>query len=402
MENIDTTTDPRYALFQQLINAVKNKQPQVPFETTEIDIRQYTDEAWFDYEKTHIFSDVPLIIGCGAMLKEAGDHFTLDHAGKPLLIVRGKDGKLRCFLNVCRHRGVRLSNAEEVAKARTFSCQYHHWTYDLEGKLIFVPSEEGFPELDKSCRALKELAIEEKYGFIWVNPKVGGSINLDQFLGNLAVDLDKFGIAESHYFKQATHICNANWKLIIEAFQDGYHVTRLHNKTVGKFFLDNMTVQERTEQHIRSIVARKGFEEAMNQAPATWNFRQQSSFAHFIWPNTITIIHPDYTSQVSLYPIAVDKTIIIHNCVVEREPQSEKEQAHFERSFKLIDEGVFASEDFYICEQAQLGMKSGANDTLLIGGYESGIRTFHQILRDSIGTYGTHTKGSDLVEAKKT
>ena len=371
-----------------MIDTVKDDVPQVPFRIIEIDTRQYTDRLRFNQEIEHVFSDVPLIVGFSSMLRKPGEHFTFDHAGKPLLIVRGKDNRLRCFLNVCRHRGVRLSNSKEVSDTRTFACQYHHWTYDLEGKLIFVPAEEGFPDLDKSCRALKELAIEEAHGFIWVNLHANGEINLSEFLGNISIDLDEFGMAGDFYFKQSTHVCQANWKLLIEAFQDGYHVTRLHKKTVGEFFEDNLAVQEREKQHIRSIVARKGIKDAMNLTKEKWDFRQHGSFSYFIWPNTTLIMHPDYTSQVTFYPMDVDKTVVVHNCVIGREPQSEKELGHFERSFTLIDEGVFANEDFYVSEQAQIGMSSGANDTLLAGGYEAGLHQFHEIIEEAIGPYG--------------
>jgi Rieske 2Fe-2S family protein len=387
MNTLSPSLDPRYALFQKLVDQAKNKQQPAPFKMTELDTRLYTDEAWFQREMKHIFQDVPLIIGFSCMLPQPGDHFTFDHAGKPMLLVRAKDGKIRCFLNVCRHRGVRLANSPEVSKGRAFTCRYHHWTYDLTGKLIFVPTEESFPGLDKSCRGLKELPVEEEHGFIWVNPRAEGEIDLPGFLGNIASDLDHFGLAGSYFFKQSVHEIKANWKLLIEAFQDGYHVTRLHNKSVGGFFIDNVAIQERVNSHIRSIVARKEFEECLQLPPEKWKFRHHSSFSHFIWPNTITIMHPDYSSQLSLFPLAVDRTIAIHNCVIGREPQSEKELGHFERGFKIIDDGVFAAEDFFVCEQAQLGMNSGANDSFLLGGHESGLRVFHQILQEVIGEY---------------
>lgn len=387
MVNAAINTDPRYTLFQKLVNSIKTKQPLAPLQMTEVDIRQYIDAKWFEYEKEKLFTNVPLIVGFSSMLQKPGEHFTFDEAGMPMLIVRDKAGKLRCFLNVCRHRGVRLANSQEISKAKTFSCPYHHWTYDLEGKLIFVPSEEAFPDLDKSCRSLRELPIEEAHGFIWVNPTLDSRIDLPSFLGNIAVDLEKFDFAGSYFFKQSTRICNANWKLIIEAFQDGYHVTRLHNRSVGGFFLDNQSVQEREQQHLRSIVARKEIGEILDSPPESWNFRFHSSFSHYIFPNTITIMHPDYTSHLSLFPLAVDKTFVLHNCVVEREPKSEKELKHFERGFKIIDEGVFSNEDLFVCEQAQMGIKSRANVTHLVGGYEQGIRTFHEVLRDTLGPF---------------
>ena len=380
-------SDPRSTLLQTLIDCVRENKPQHPLAQSEISTALYSDERWFEHEQKSIFADVPIIVGFSSMIKDAGQFITFDHLGKPLLIVRGKDGLLRCFLNVCRHRGVRLSNARDVSHTRTFSCPYHHWTYDLEGKLIFVPAEEGFPNLDKNCRSLTQLPIQEAHGFIWVKTNKDSTIDLSQFLGSIAEDFDLFQIAGSHYFKSTSKVYNSNWKIIIEAFQDSYHVTRLHAKTVGDFFMDNASVQDRINQHLRSAVARKEIVEAMDIPSDQWNYRFHASYSYFIWPNNIIIMHPDYTSQIGLYPLDTDRTMVLHNCVIQRKPQSEKELAHFERSFKLIDEGVLASEDFYISEQAQIGIRSGANETFLVGGYESGILAFHQILEESTGPY---------------
>ena len=381
------TEDPRVRLFQTLVDIVREDRPQIPFQVTKVPVQQYTDPNWFAHEEETIFKQSPIIVGVSCMVTNPGDHFTHDLLGVPLLIVRGKDGHLRCFHNVCRHRGVRLCDHEGVSQKKTFSCPYHHWTYDLEGKLIFVPAEESFPGLDKTCNSLKEVPIAEKYGLIWVSPYSTKDIDIDNYLGNLSVDMHQFGLADSYFFKQNIHHCKANWKLHIEAFQDGYHVTRLHNKSVGGFFTDNMAVQERENDHIRSIVARKEIGEAIGLSSEQWDLRNHGSFSHLIWPNTTIIIHPDYVSQVTFYPVSEEETTIIHNCIVHEEINSEKALDHFNRSFDLIDKGVFADEDFHVCQQAQVGLKSGANSHFKIGGFEAGIRQFHEILYEKTGPY---------------
>ncbi len=381
------TEDPRVKLFGTLVDVVRKDRPQFPFQISKAPVGQYTDPRWFSHEWQTIFKQSPIIAGVSCLVPEPGDHFTNDLLGVPLLIARGKDGRLRCFHNVCRHRGVRLSNADQVERKKTFSCPYHHWTYDLEGRLIFVPAEEGFPNLDKNCLSLKEVPLVEKYGLIWVQPYSETAINIDEYLGNIVVDLDRFGLAKSYFFRQNTHYCKANWKLHIEAFQDGYHVTRLHNKSVGGFFADNLAVQEREKDHIRSIVARKEIEQALHVSPEEWDLRNHGSFSHLIWPNTTMIIHPDYVSQVTFYPVSEEETTIIHNMIVHEDIQSEKAFGHFDRSFRLIDQGVFADEDFHVCQQAQIGLKSGANSHFTIGGFEAGIRQFHEILYEKTGQY---------------
>ena len=156
---------------------------------------------------------------------------------------------------------------------------------------------------------------------------------------------------------------------------------------IGGFFLDGVAAQEIENKHIRSIVARKEFMDALDLPPEDWDMRNHVSFAHFVWPNTVMVWHPDYISQLSLYPTAVDETVVMHSCLVPRAPESEKEQAHYERGFEIIENGVFGPEDLHICEQAQIGMASGANDTLMIGGHENGLRNFYQIIEDHMGPY---------------
>jgi len=379
--------EPLLTLFQELIDVVKEKKTQKPITVSQVPVAQYYDTSWFAHEWKSIFLKTPIVIGMSCMVSEVGDHFTHDLMDIPLLIVRGKDQKLRCFLNVCRHRGVRLSNNQIVNNTKTFSCQYHHWTYDLEGRLIFVPSEEGFPGLDKSCHTLKEIPLAEKHGLIWVLPFGDEMPDMNDFLGNIAVDLEEFGFSDSVFYKQNTHHNKANWKFHIEAFEDTYHVTRLHNKTVGSFFADNMAVQVREKDHIRSIVARKNIMNVLDSPSHDWDLRNDASYSHFIWPNTVLIIHPDYLSQCTFYPKSVDETIIVHNCAIHTPITSEKAAAHFEKSFNLIDKGVFANEDFYVSSQAQIGVHSGANEYFTLGGYEAGIRQFHDILYEKTGPY---------------
>ncbi len=394
---MNTEDDPRYDLFKTLIDCVTENRPQLPHQTSEIDVRFYTDKDWYDHEQNTIFADVPLALGPSTMLTEPGQHFTHDHTGKPILVVRGRDKKLRAFLNVCRHRGVRLANAPTVSRKPTFTCPYHHWTYGLDGSLANVPVEESFPDLDKSCRNLVQLPCEEAHGLIWVNPNKDGELNLPNFLGNIANDLDNFGLKEDHFFKQTVQTRKANWKLIVEAFQDGYHVTRLHKNTVGGFFMDCLAAQETVEQHIRSIVARKAFEQAAKLPSAQWHFRQHVSFAHFIWPNTIMVFHPDYISQMALYPQSSGETVVVHSCVIDEKPSDDKALAHFERGFDMIEDGVFNAEDLHTCEQAQIGMDSGANDTLLIGGHEGGLRAFLDILEATTGRFEDFMKAREQV-----
>jgi len=347
----------------------------------------YTDPDRLQRERTALFSSAPIIVGHISAVPKAGDHFTFDHLDKPLLIVRGKDNFVRVFLNVCRHRGVRLSNAAEVERKPSFVCPYHNWTYGLDGELMNVPHKDSFETQDVTCRNLIEVPSAIKGGFIFVSQNPDALLDLDSFLGEIGEDLDAFNFSDQVTFAQTVRTKKTNWKLILEAFEDGYHVVRLHRNTVGGMFLDVVSDIIRTGDHLRSIVARTSFEDMRKKPQAEWDARNDMTLAYFLFPNTIIIVHPDYISHLGLYPLTPDETVCIHTCLIDKAPESEKAQAHFERAFAIIDEGVFNAEDFFICEQAQIGMRSGANESLPLSRHEVGIGLLHDIFDEHLGTH---------------
>jgi phenylpropionate dioxygenase-like ring-hydroxylating dioxygenase large terminal subunit len=384
-------SDPRYALFEELIEKTRNNSHNEGAQTLSVDTDIYSSQQQLDDELSLVFSDTPIIVGHAAMLSEAGSHFTHDHLGKPLLIVRGKDDKIRALLNVCRHRGVRLSNAEDISKRSTFVCPYPHWVYDLDGSLKTVPLEESLPGLDKSCRGLLEVPCEVRHGFIWVNPNPEGTLDLDTFLGDLALDFEAYRVSEQSYFAQSTKIKKTNWKLIVDAFLDGYHVARLHRKTVGPLFKDSVAASARSGLHVRSLVARKEFDEALDLPKEQWCFSRHGTMAYQVFPNTTLIFHPDYLSILTLYPTKPDETVVVHTCLIPEAPKNEKEQGHWERAFSIIENGVFEAEDFFVCEQAQVGLSAGVKQDFLLGGYEESIKMFHAALQENIAERKSET-----------
>ena len=123
--------------------------PRLP----DIPARRYTDAKLFELEKEHIFKRTWLCVGHQGEMPDAGSYRLCDETGSAILIGRGKDQRFRAFYNACRHRGGPVVR-EPCGKAAMLRCQYHSWTYDLQGKLVSVPDERDFVDLDKSERAL--------------------------------------------------------------------------------------------------------------------------------------------------------------------------------------------------------------------------------------------------------
>lgn len=359
------------------LDGVIDRYPKTKTQTLHVSL--YTDEDRLACEREHLFGKHPVIVGHVSMLEKSGDHFTFDHLGKPLLIVRGQDEEVRIFLNVCRHRGTRLSDSEGISRTPNFVCQYHNWIYGLDGSLKSVPLKESFDGVDLTCRSLTQLPCHIEGGFIFVSLDPNAKPDIGGMLGEIAEDFDALNMEGQVFFDRTVRIKKTNWKLILEAFEDGYHVIRLHRNSVGPMFLDSVSDIERLGSNLRSIVARDTFEEMRKKPNSDWDYRSDMTYAYFLFPNTIIIIHPDYISHLAVYPTAVDECAAVHTCLIGHKPRSEKEQAHFERAFAIIDEAVFNAEDFHVCEQAQIGMSSGANETLPLSHHEVGIKLLHDI-----------------------
>lgn len=337
----------------------------------------YIDRTRFQAERQQLFLERPLILGHESQIPEAGDAVVHDWLGLPLITLRDKSGRVNTFMNVCRHRGMRLVQEQGKTCLRSMVCPYHQWTYGLEGELRNIPRSETFIDLDMTQLGLVSLPTEVRNGLIWLQAE--GEMDLDTHLAGLEEDLDYFHMGDFHFCQQSVRTVDANWKLIQDAFLDGYHVTRLHKDTVGSFFPDSLAESEFVGDHLRNAVARKEIEEAVGLAPGEWDdVRRIATFSYTTFPNAVLIFHPDYTSIISLFPQAPDRTVFVHTMLTPAAPENDEQREHFQRSFKLIDEGVFAAEDLFVAEGAQQGLASGANESLLFGGLEEAAFRFHQ------------------------
>src|SRR5271154_6137817 len=133
-------------------------------------VREYFDPARYDNEVGLLFRRYPVVVAFSGQLRKPGDFVTHTDTGQPILVVRGTDGILRAFLNVCRHRSASVEQKPCGSNKRAFVCAYHGWSYDLTGRLVGVTDGAAFGELDRSKHGLRRLKVAEKYGLVWVVP----------------------------------------------------------------------------------------------------------------------------------------------------------------------------------------------------------------------------------------
>ncbi len=370
--------EPALTLLKRLVARAAGDGPEPKPLSLQVPVANYTDPARFEQEKARLFLRRPLIVGHESQLPEAGDSLVFDWLGLPLITMRDKAGNIGTFMNVCRHRGMRLVQDEGCTNLRSLVCPYHQWTYGLDGELRNVPRSETFDDLDMASRGLVALPCEVRGGLIWVQAE--GEMDLDAHLAGLGADLDLFHMPDFQFCASNVRTVDCNWKLIQDAFLDGYHVVRLHKNTVGAFFPDSMAESDQVGDHIRSAVARNEIFDAPGLAEEALDIRHHATYSYTVFPNAVLVFHPDYTSIISLFPKSAEQTVFAHTMLTPHAPKSAEEKGHFERSFELIDQGVFQAEDIFVSVAAQKGMQSGANESLLFGGLEEAAIRFHNVI----------------------
>ncbi|MDP1751750.1 MAG: Rieske (2Fe-2S) protein, partial [Reyranella sp.] len=157
-------------------------------EVSHTSVEEYFDTDRFEREKTVLFRKYPVVVAFSAQLRKPGDFVANNDSGQPILVTRGTDGKLRAFLNVCRHRSATVELKPCGSAKRAFVCPYHGWSYDLTGRLIGITDGAWFGEVDRATLGLRPLAVAERCGMVFVVPTAlepgqSTEIDMDAFLG---------------------------------------------------------------------------------------------------------------------------------------------------------------------------------------------------------------------------
>jgi nitrite reductase/ring-hydroxylating ferredoxin subunit len=357
-----------------LADALARGEASLGSRVVEMDASVYTDPRRFEAERRNVFGKLPLVVAPSAVLPDNRLALAHDGFGVPLLITRDGDSSAHVLANVCRHRGTRLVDSGEVVSAKGIACPYHAWTYGPDGALKGVPRADCFPGLDKSEKHLFEFSSVETGGLIWFAEDGGADFSQCEAL---APDFDAFGLGRLHLYRRNTHKVAGNWKLIVDAFLESYHVQRLHAGTIAGFFADGITAADYLGPHQRAVVGRADYLSAIDRDD--WQqLRRAVTYTYFLFPSAILVVSPDYVNLLVVMPQSVGSSLVEDFMLIPESPRTAEEEEHWRKSWDLLDTGTFGGEDFRAAALCQLGLSSGLLDKVTLGTLESGIAPFHE------------------------
>jgi choline monooxygenase len=325
----------------------------------------YVEARWAAVESERVFARSWQLVADASRVAAPGDHVVDTIAGRPLLVVRGADGTLRAFYNVCKHRAGPIALADGRG-ARHLRCRYHGWSYGLDGQLRTAPEMDDAHDFDCATIALTPLRVHEWQGLVFVAMDAA-TPPFAQVWGGIAERIAPLDLATLRFAAREHYDLACNWKVYVDNFLEGYHLPHVHpglSRVLDYRAYDTVLSAWHSLQHapMRNAQTIYGDGEA-------WYF--------FVWPNVMLNITPGRLQTNRVLPLGTDR------CRVEFEwflagDATAQQRAGADKAFS--DE--IQREDIAICEQVQRGLASGVYAPgRLCPARERGVWHFHQLLR---------------------
>lgn len=346
-------------------------------------VAEYTSDETAAREQQRLFRALPMCVGMSGLLPHAGSYQTHDVSGLPLLLTRNDDGRVQAYLNVCRHRGARVT--EGCGKARALVCPYHAWSYDMDGRLKVRPADAAFEGAPQQSLGLTPLATEERDGLIWVMPKAGATLDVARHLGALDAELASFDLAGFHHYETRTLTRRMNWKLLLDTFLESYHFCVLHRDSICSIFYDNLGAFDHWGPHFRLVSPRKSIEQLRTEQAPRWNLLPHIVSIYVLFPNTVLVWQLDHIELWQIHPgQSPDESVTLLSLYTPEPAVSEAARKHWDKNMDLVVH-VVEKEDFPVGEGIQHGFHSGAQSHILFGRNEPGLIHFHRSVSAALG-----------------
>ena len=354
----------------------------------------YRDPEFFTLERERVFAPSWQIVCHESDLAGPGDWHTLDILGESVIVVRGADGRLRAFTNVCRHRGSRLVDGSSGC-AHKLVCPYHAWTYDLDGTLSGVPDSASYPGLDKARHGLAPVDLEIWRGFVFVRLE-GDGPEVAEMMAPYAALLEPYRFEELRALGRVTLRPRAvNWKIIGDNYSDGLHIAVAHPGLTGLF---GKSYGVEATEHVDRM-----WGELQDRPSANWSERayqrllppiphlppeRQRSWQYLkLWPNIAFDIYPDQIDFMQWLPVSPTESLIREIGYAIPDADSSNLRRREMRATRYLNWRInrqVNAEDTTLIARVQQGMTSRSFTAGPLSIKEVCLRRFCQRMRDAI------------------
>ncbi|NOC93890.1 SRPBCC family protein [Ruegeria sp. HKCCD6604] len=367
---------------QNAFEAIKSGFDPDPNRALSLRKEAYIDANWFEVDRTEILAKSWQWVCHVEKLRTPGSYVATHIAGHPIAVVRDREGVLRAFYNVCKHRAHELLSGE--GETTRIMCPYHAWVYKLDGQLVRAPETDHLEAFTPRDICLDAVQVEEFAGFVFVNLDTQAASLSDQS-GNLETEIRHWApdIEQLTFGKRLTYDIKSNWKNVVDNFLECYHCPTAHKDFCDLVDMDTYKVT--TYGIYSSHMAEAG--QNANSAYDVSNATVKTHAVWWLWPTTCLMRYPGRSSMIVLnvIPVGPDRTLETYDFFLETpEPDPMEIDA-----MRYLDE-VLQVEDINLVESVQRGMKTPAftqgrivSDPSGSGKSEHAVHHFHGLVLDA-------------------
>jgi glycine betaine catabolism A len=365
----------------------------------------YRSPAVFQTEKERIFCREWFAVCRDEELPKPGDHLVLDVLGESILLLRNRDGQLRAFYNVCRHRGSRLCRAPEeklaagrvalaggVTAGRLIVCPYHQWSYDLNGALVAAPHLGAGTGFDKSEFHLYPVGVETWGGFVFLNLTPSAAKPLTAQLEGIPSRLERYPLGSLKIGATIQYAVDANWKIVCENYNECYHCGGVHPElcAVVPAFRDaggsNLDWARGIPHRDGAYTFTASGTTRRRPFPDLDADEQVRHKGELVYPNLFLSVACDHVAAFILRPRSAERTDITCHFLFETQ---EIEKADFDPSDAVDFWDLVNRQDWTVCEAVQEGIRARVHTHGYFAPMEDWNLDISRYVSDRIGTHVT-------------
>jgi len=331
----------------------------------------YTDPGFHELDRRVIFERTWQVVGHAAQVRNIGDRMVSEVAGNPIVVVRGKNGELRAFYNVCRHRGGPL--ATEDGCESMLQCRYHGWTYTLDGELRGVPRWDRVDLFDRKDFGLIPVHVDAWEGFVFVNlDPASPGVPLSDVVAGITERIAPETLPSKRFHSRSVYDVACNWKVYVDNYLEGYHVPLVHPGLFGMLDYREYATETFAWYSLQHSPLR----------PEESIFGAGHAYYYFIHPNLTLNILPGRLQTNRVIPVSHDRCRVLFEYYYD-DIESDEGRRRIEEDRRSAHETQL--EDIMICEHVQRGLASNAYDRGRFSvELEGGVWHFQNLIRRAI------------------